>query len=149
LLLGIFLSKIPFVRFIAYGWIFVLILMQALKFFGNYQTSILATDSLAAKEYAVKIISKDANGKTYSVYVYSPSIYTYEYSYLFRWLVKKDVPYDPNLIGRQKDVYLIVPQVNKSVFDDFINYRTPQKLYKTVRTWSVPNGTVVLKRSLK
>jgi hypothetical protein len=148
LLLGIFLSKIPFVRFIAYGWVFVLIIIQGLNFFGNYQTSILTTDSLAAKEYAVKTISEDANGKIYSVYAYSPSIYTYEYSYIFRWLAEKNVPYDPNLIERQKDVYLIVPQVNKSVLDDFINYRAPQKLYKTVRTWTIPNGTVILKRTL-
>jgi hypothetical protein len=148
LLLGIFLSKITFVRFIAYGWVFVLIIIQAISFFGNYQTSVLTTDSLAAKEYAVKIISEDAKGKIYSVYVYSPSIYTYEYSYIFRWLVKKDVPYDPNIIERQKDVYLIVPQVNKSVLDDFINYRTPQKLYKTVRIWHILNGTVILKRTL-
>ena len=148
LLLGIFLTKIPFVRFIAYGLILILVIMQSIIFFGTLHTPILATDSLAAKEYIVKMIANDANSKAYNVYAYNPSIYTYEYSYLFRWLVGKDIPYDPASVKRQGDIYLILPQEKKSILEDFINYRTPSKLYKTVKTWSVPNGTFILKRSL-
>jgi len=111
------------------------------------KTSVLATDSLAAKEYMVKTISNDAKGKEYTVYAYSPSIYIYEYSYLFRWLTGKEIPYDPALIRPGKEVYLILPQDKKAVLNDFINYRTPVKLYQTVKTWTIPNGTLILKRS--
>jgi hypothetical protein len=148
LLLGILLSKIPFVQYAAYGWVFILVIMQVVNFSDTFKSSVLTTDSLAAKESVVKIITEDADRGTYSVYVYSPSIYSYEYSYLFRWLAGKDVPYDPNLIKRQKDIYLVLPKENKSILDDFVNYRTPQKLYKTVKTWTIPNETVILKRTL-
>jgi len=148
LLLGIFLSKIPYLKFAVYIWILFLIVMGAIGFLGSLKTSVLATDSLTTKEYMVKTISNDAKERGYAVYAYSPSIYTYEYSYLFRWLAGKDMPYDPALIKPQKDVYLILPQGKKAVLDDFINYRTPVKLYKTVKTWTIPNGTVILKRTV-
>jgi hypothetical protein len=148
LLLGIFLTKIPYIKFAAYVWILFLIVTQTMVFWGNLRVSALTSDSLAAKEYIVKTISDDAQGKAYAVYAYSPSIYTYEYTYLFRFLAKKDIPYDPALIKPRGDVYLILPQSKKAVLDDFINYRTPVKYYKTVKTWPIPNGTLVLKRTL-
>jgi len=148
LLLGIFLIKIPYIKFIAYGWILLLIVMGTIGLLGSLKTPVLATDSLIAKEYMVKTISNDAKGKGYSVYAYSPSIYIYEYSYLFRWLAGKEVPYDPALIRPGKEVYLILPPGKKAVLNDFINYRTPAKLYKTVKTWTIPNGTVILKRTV-
>jgi len=148
LLLGIFLIKIPYIKLAAYGWILFLIVMGTIGFLGSLKTSVLATDSLAAKEYMVKTISNDAKGKEYTVYAYSPSIYIYEYSYLFRWLTGKEIPYDPALIRPGKEVYLILPQDKKAVLNDFINYRTPVKLYQTVKTWTIPNGTLILKRSL-
>jgi hypothetical protein len=148
LVLGIFLTKIPYLKYVVYVWIVFLVLNQIISFQKNLNASVLTSDSLAAKEYMVKTISNNAKGKGYSVYAYSPSIYTYEYTYLFRWLAGKDMPYDPALIKPQQDVYLILPPEKKPVLDDFVNYRTPVKLYKTVKTWAIPNGTLILKRTL-
>jgi hypothetical protein len=94
LLLGIFLTKIPLIRIIAYVWIFILVLMQVINFSRILRTPILTSDSLATKEYVASSIIKNAKNKIFTVYVYNPSIYTYEYSYLFRWLAKKEIPYD-------------------------------------------------------
>ncbi len=148
LLLGIFLTKIPLLRYVAYGWILFLLAMQVVGFWTMLHTPVLGASSLTTKEYIVNTIAKDAKGKTYSVYAYSPSIYIYEYTYLFRWLASKDVPYDPSAIVREGDVYLILPPEKQSALDDFVNYRTPSKLYKTVKTLSIPDGTTILKRSL-
>ena len=148
LLLGVFLTKIPFIRYLVYVWILFLLCIQIMGFWGTIHTSILTADSLTTKEYIVNTIVKDANGKTYSVYAYSASIYVYEYTYLFRWLADKDVPYDPSAVKREGDVYLILSPEKQSLLDDFVNYRTPPKLYKTVKTFSIPNGTTILKRSL-
>jgi hypothetical protein len=148
LILGILLMKIPYVKFIAYAWILFLIVAGVINIFGSLKVSVLTTDSLVTKEYIVRTISDDAKGKIYSVYAYSPSIYTYEYSYLFRWLEGKEIPYDPSLIRPLGSIYLILPSDKKSTLDDFINYRTPTRLYKTVKTWTIPNGTAILKRDL-
>jgi hypothetical protein len=148
LLLGVFLTKIPFLRYVAYGWIVFLLVMQIVGFWTMLHTPVLGASSLTTKEYIVNTIAKDAKGKTYSVYAYSPSIYVYEYTYLFRWLANKDVPYDPSVIVKKGDVYLILSPDKQSALDDFVNYRTPSKLYKTVKTLSIPDGTIILKRSL-
>jgi hypothetical protein len=149
LLLGIFLTKIPLIKYVAYGGVLILLIMQILAFSAGLHTSLLATGSLVTKEYIVKTIAKDAGGKTYTVYAYSPSIYIYEYTYLFRWLAGKDVPYDPGAVVRKGNVYLILPPAKKSALDDFINYRTPAELYKTIETLSIPDGTIIIKRSLE
>jgi hypothetical protein len=148
LILGIFLTKIPFIKYVAYFWLFLIVLMQVISFSETLRTPILTTDSLATKEYVVNLIANDAKNKTYNVYAYNSSIYTYEYSYLFRWLGKKEVPYDPGLIKKQGDIYLILPKEKTSLLDDFINYRTPQNHYKTSKSWTIPNGALILKRSL-
>lgn len=148
LLLGIFLTKVPFIKFIVYGWILIMLITQTIGFAGMLRTSVLATDSLATKELTVKIIAENAKGQAYSVYAYSPSIYIYEYSYLFKWLAGKNIPYDPSMEKREKIVYLILPSAGQSVITDFIHFRTPDNLYKTVKIWSLPDGTSVMKRSL-
>jgi hypothetical protein len=148
LLLGIFLTKIPLIKYIAYVWVLILLITQIVTFSTGLHTSLLATGSLVTKEYIVKTIAKDANSKPYTVYAYSPSIYIYEYTYLFRWLASKNVPYDPGAVVREGSVYLILPSGGGSAIDDFINYRTPPKLYKTTETITMPGGTTILKRSL-
>jgi hypothetical protein len=52
------------------------------------------------------------------------------------------------LIKKEGDVYLILPKEKFFLLDDFINYRTPKNYYKTSESWTIPNGTQILKRSL-
>jgi len=146
LLLGIFLTKIPFAKFFAYCWIAILIAISIIVFLKNIDTPNPTANSLAAKEKIAKIIINDAGDKNYSVYAYNPSIYSYDYFYLSKWLAKKDVSYDPGLTKREGYVYLILPAEKKALIEDFINYRTPSKLYRTIRSWNMPDKTLVLKR---
>jgi hypothetical protein len=146
LLLGVFLTKIPLLRYVVYGWIIFLLVAQIMGFWGMLHAPVLGASSLMAKEAIVKTIANNANRKTYSVYAYSPSIYVYEYTYLFRWLANKDVPYDPSAVKREGSVYLILPSGKQSALDDFVNYRTPYKLYKTTAIWHNIDGVVIVKR---
>src|SRR5260370_32634779 len=54
-----------------------------------------ANGPLFTKEYITDTVALDAKGSPYTVFDYSPSIYQYEWSYLFKWRHAKDVPYDP------------------------------------------------------
>lgn len=88
----------------------------------------------------------DAKNTEYTVYVYSPSIYSYEYSYLFRFMANKEMSYDPGRIERKGTVYLILPPAQKAIIADFISYHSPSNEYKTAATWHIPDGTTILKR---
>ena len=146
MLLGFILSKLKPVRFVILIWVFYLTVAQVQGLVASYKIDPLTQSSLYTKEQEVKIIQKDAGNTVYAVYAYSPSIYTYEYSYLFRWLAKKDFSYDPAQIQKEKVTYLILPAGDKAKLDDFINYRTPVKVYTTIRKWHIPDGTTILKR---
>lgn len=91
----------------------------------------------------VNTIAADAQNTEYTVMAYSASIYMYEYSYLFRWLVNKDVPFDPSANPQSNVVYLIVPVEEDAKVKDFINYRTPQALYTSEKTWNMQFNKVI------
>lgn len=94
----------------------------------------------------VKTIASDANNADYTVYAYSPSIYIYEYSYLFRWLVNKNVPYDPGAIKQSSGiVYLILPPKKDALIMDFVHFRTPEAYYKNVKIWHTSGGVTIAK----
>ena len=146
LLVSFILSKIKMLRFVLFAWIIYLTFVQMQGFMQSFQFNRLKQPSLYTKEQEVKTIIKDAGKTNYAVFAYNPSIYTYDYSYLFRWLANKDFSYDPGFIQRKKITYLIIPAGDKAKIEDFIHYRTPEKEYKTARTWNTPDGTVILKR---
>jgi hypothetical protein len=91
---------------------------------------------ILAQKYIVNTIVNDSNSD-YSYYAYSPSIYSHEYDYLFKWLD------EDRLKENASTTYLIIPKVNESIKQDFINYRAPGEKYKETRKWQVPDGSVI------
>jgi len=104
--------------------------------------------NLAAEEEIVKKIHNESGGSDYVVFAYSPSIYTYEYSYVFKWLYNKDVPYRPEFNPQDsKTVFLIIPpDMPWAKIDDFINFRTPPASYKTLQQFKQKDRSIILKR---
>jgi hypoxanthine phosphoribosyltransferase len=70
----------------------------------------------------------------------------YEYTYLFKWLAHKNVPYDPSNHSMSNTVYLIVPNKGDEKVKYFINYRTPDTTFTTERSWKMEFNTI-LKRT--
>ncbi len=98
------------------------------------------------KEVVQQIIS-DVRNSNYTVFAYNTSTYSYEYSYLFKWLAEKDVPYDPGTNNHKADtLYLILshPEDPKQV--DFIHFRAPDHRYKETKTWQVGPELFIFKR---
>ncbi len=151
LLVGVLMERVNVFRIFILLWTLVLLLQFAMSFPGH-----IATDpkkipgDLASEEGIVRQIAADSGKGTYTVYAYSPSIYMYEYSYLFKWMEKKDFSYDPGKVQREGTVYLILPpHVKQALYDNFIHYRTPPHDYKTTGIWTMPDGSTIIKRENK
>ncbi len=151
LLLGLIMRKLRLAKILFLVWAIVILATSYSNFFIKPRPSVLSYDSLAKKEFIVKLINQDAKGSAYTVFAYNPAIYTYDYSYLFDWLAGKDMSYDPGQIKEREDtVYLIIQKTDPGIFQDYINVHAPDNLYKTTKKWKIADGTVVLKReSLK
>ena len=95
--------------------------------------------TLVAKETVVKTVVVSAGPRPYTVAAYSPSIYSFDYDYLFRWLAPHRT--SPGL------VYLIIPPgTSPAVREDFIHYKTPDKDYRFGETKTMPDNTEIIQR---
>lgn len=140
LLLGKILSKSAILRIILGFFAFFLLITTLISFFRELRPKYLTIPSLASKESITRFIIADSNASPFTVFAYSPAIYTFDYDYLFSWLgVKKD----PDA----KNTYLIIPPTTPAIYLDFINYKTPEKTYQTVFEKIMPDGTTVIKRT--
>jgi hypothetical protein len=148
LLLGIFLNRSKYFQIVLSIWVIYMIASSSFTFLQslNGHAERIA-GNLAAEEQIVKKIQAEGKNSTYVVFAYSPSIYIYEYTYLFKWLYQKDVPYDPGQVQPGSDVvYLIIPNSAKSMYNSFIEYRASSKQYKTEKSWNMSDGTVIVQR---
>ncbi|MFS8158864.1 MAG: hypothetical protein ACMG6E_01375 [Candidatus Roizmanbacteria bacterium] len=146
--LALFGSKSALVKKILMVWVIIICASNSLAFYKSINQNHLVDSSLSVKEKVVDTIIKDAGAASYTVFDHSPSIYQYDYSYLFKWKADKDVPYDPGTI--QKDapaIYLIMTNVSSDDQRAFLGYRTPEANYKTSRQWTFQGNTKVIKRS--
>lgn len=134
-------SKIPLFKKLLFVWTIFIIVINFYQLANNSHEKITGFEQQIA---VVKTINQDANGSDYSIYAYSASIYIYNYTYLFKWLLNKNIPYDPSLVKRGNLVYLIVPSKEDAFIKDFIHNRAPEKEYAVSKTWRIEN-TIVIK----
>jgi hypothetical protein len=147
LFIGIVVKKNILLKTLLVIWTIVITISQIPTLKNNLYQHSVSGASIAGEKRIVQTIKDDAKVHPYTVFAYSPSIYMYEYSYLFKWLAQKDVPYDPGSISANAEtIYLIVPTTLDGKVTDFIHNRTPERNYKTVKTWQNVEGTTILKR---
>ena len=146
LLLGVVVSRIKVLSYLLIAWTIFLCVVWSGGFVSSLYVNPLSRGSLYTKEYIVHTIQQNAGKHEYTVFVYNPAIYTYEYNYLFRWITGNEFSYDPGQIQRKGIVYIVLPQAKEVIRTDFIHFHTPDRLYKTTKTWQIPDGTTILKR---
>jgi hypothetical protein len=145
--LALIAHKIAIFRYVLLIWVGILLITQSIGFVQSFSIDYLSFDTLKKKEYIVQTIASDAGDNSYTVYIYNPGIYTYDFAYLFQWLAHKNVPYDPGQIKKEGDtIYLVIPKTSQAIFDDFVNYRSPKDQYMTANTWNIADGTVIIRR---
>ncbi len=147
LLLGLIVKHFKILRGLLSVYVVFVILINIVSFATFLKSAInepYIIISLQTKIHVLDLIKKDAK-ENYSVFVYDPAIYTYDYDYLSKWYLKKNV-----LKNREdasgKASYLIIPKTSNAVRQDFINNKTPPEKYITDKTWNIPEGTQIIKR---
>jgi hypothetical protein len=149
LLLGLIIEKVRIFKALLFIWLFFLTAIFLISPQNTLRINpTIVSGNLASEMQIVKKINSDSEQKPYTVFVYSPSIYSYEYSYLFKYLYNNNVPYNPSLNPEDSSLSYIVfpPQVPKAIYDDFIHYRTPTSEYKTTEQFEMPDKSIILKR---
>lgn len=147
LLIALVIKKMILMRALFIAWAIYIFIAGVGNFAGQLIEGKKQIVGLNEGVEVVKNIEKDAAGKPYSFFAYSPSIYIYEYSYIYRWLYDKDVPFDPGLMPKDsRIVYVVVPEDNNNPNEGFISYVAPNKKYKTIKTWKIGNNINILKR---
>lgn len=147
LIIGWVVSKLKIPEVIITILIFIILFLHIYDLAKSWNNDPLKIPSLYFKESIVQTIFEDSRGKKFAFFAYSPSIYTYDYDYLFEWKKKS---YPDTIIGSPKEIptiYLIIPKADQSIVDDFVTYRTPDKVYKTDKIWKFDEGTIILKRN--
>lgn len=143
LLFTFLISKSTFLLRISALWTIVVLISQLIIFFHSVFGPPL---NFANEKRAAETIIKDAKTENYIVFAYNPSIYSYQYTYLFKWLAGKDIPYDP--AKNQPDAslqYLIIPEKQTPQVVDFTHFRSPDDHYTTTHKWN-DHGLLIIKR---
>lgn len=147
LLIGVFVNKINFTKVILALWVGYLTINNIKPALFPKEFNPYTLSSLKTKEYIVDTVYKDTNKNKFTVFVYSPAIYTYDYDYVFSWYGKDKYGYVPDREINNNNVYLIIPKTDPAVLEDFIHYKTPDNSYKTEKQWNIDDGTTIIKRA--
>lgn len=115
-----------------------------------YKTSIYdyydygGTAKMKGKLDALDYIYKDANGKPFGLFFFSPPIYTYPYDYLLDWYGRAKYNYVP--YNEKKGVFylLIEPDAQRLWYKGWLE--TVIKTGKVIETKTLPSGFIVQKR---
>lgn len=105
------------------------------------------SSNYGSKKKTVQLIYRDAKKPPFTVLVYDPAIYTFDYDYLFTYL-GETYGFEPSRTkGDDRTVYVVLPETNnKGAEQSFADYHTPESQYRTVKRWVTEDRTVVLKR---
>jgi len=147
LLIGIIIKKIKLLKNLLIIWVAYLTLLNLYSLLFPHKINPYSISSLKTKKCIVDKIYQDAQKRPFTVFIYSPSIYTYDYDYIFSWYGKDKYSYTPDKEPiNERPIYLIIPKTTLAIKEDFINYRTPNRSYKTVANWNIEDGTEIIKR---
>lgn len=139
LLIGLFVSKFKLIKLLVGILLVYIVVSSLLSYIRSYRLDPYLVPNLITKEHEVDTIIKDADKRNFLYFAYNPAIYTWDYDYIFS-LRKYARPSDSSL------VYLIIPPADSSKLLDFVDYRTPNAIYKTTKRWLIGDGTIIFKR---
>lgn len=147
LFFGILINHISILKYLLALWVSFLMLSAFIDSISPNQISLYTLPTFASKKRIVEKIFIDAGYDPFALYVYSPAIYTYDYDYLFNWLGSEKFKKLPiKSLENARFIYLIIPPTTSGILNDFIQYRTPDTLYRTMNKWIYEEGTTVIKR---
>lgn len=129
---------------IAFG-LFALGLKNAIRTFNYDYKDYGGTAKIKGKENLIDTIYKDANGKKFSLFFFSPPVYTYPYDYLVWWYGLKKYGYLPT--QEKKGVFYLAIEPDGSKPWSYKGWlETVIKTGKILETKTLPSGFIIQKR---
>lgn len=145
LFLGVFINRHIVLKLAGLISVIILFIFKIFNF--TFTDSVVFDESLKSKEIAVNTIIKDANNQNFTVFAFSPSIYTFEFDYLFKNRNLNNLN-DLNKINPEI-VYIIFEKNKLYDIKGFIESKTDSKKYQTTKTLKTSNGTLIYRREFK
>lgn len=139
------IKKNRFLEYIFLFWALVILISQII-FFSKSFSKHTNPGELMAKKSNVEFILKDTKNFSYMYYAKNPSIYTYDYDYLFRWVGEEEKKYSQPSLDKATNIYIIVPYDVRNDKVGFTLNRTPDNQYYTSNQWIREDGTIIIKR---
>lgn len=148
--LAMLIAKSKITRYILATWAIIMLVSNTKTFILTLDFDPLQIPSLTSKKSIVNLIYIDSGDQPFTAFAFSPAIYTFDFDYLFIWLSQKNNKAQPlKEIEENVPVYLIIPEADKDAELDFINYKTPNAEFETLKEWRTPDNTLILKRTKK
>lgn len=138
-------KKNRILQYVIFSWA-ILLLISKIFLFTQSLMKENGQGELMAKKSNVEFIINDTKDSTFAYFAKNPSIYSYDYDYIFRWIgeVKKKYPNQNPVTA--VNTYIIVPEDVKNDKVGFTLNRTPDEKYYTAFQWLREDGTMIIKR---
>ncbi|HUQ85032.1 MAG TPA: hypothetical protein VM077_01800 [Candidatus Limnocylindrales bacterium] len=146
LFLGIAARKFVVLKYFMLFGVILLTMLSIVKLSREFYLDPYKISSLATKEHIAKTIYDDIGNDKFSVYIFSPATYTPDFDYLLMWEGEKRIKKNMIIDRNSKFAYLIIPWTTDDLRADFIDNRTPNAKYKTIKSWHIADETLIIKR---
>lgn len=138
--------KIPALRYLFIAFVLVVFLERA-----NTEVAAMNKKSTlpnyATKREAVDTIYRDNPPRQFTVFVYDPAIYTYDFDYIFNMYGEKYGFLPDRTKPGDRVSYVVLPATKDTgALTSFTDYYTPSKEFITKKKWTMTDGTVILRR---
>lgn len=100
---------------------------------------------IKGKEEAIDFIYKEAGGKPFNLFIFSPPIYTYPYDYLLSWYAKKKYGYVPGT-EKKGTAFLLIETDFRRPWRSNGWLETVIKTGTIIHTWTLPTGFIIQER---
>ncbi len=138
-------KKNRILQYVLFSWAIILLISRMVLFNQSFMKE-NNQGELMAKKSIVEFILNDTRNSTFTYFVKNPSIYTYDYDYIFRWIGEKNKKLPNQNSSQAINTYIIVPEDVKNDKIGFTLNRTPDEKYYTSSEWVREDKTIIIKR---
>ncbi|MFA6533385.1 MAG: hypothetical protein WCT22_05345 [Patescibacteria group bacterium] len=138
-------KKNRILQYILFSWAVILLISKIVLFTQSYMKE-NGQGELMAKKSNVEFILNDTKNSSFVYFAKNPSIYSYDYDYIFRWIGNEKNLYPNQNPDKAKNIYIIIPEDVKNDKVGFTLNRTPDEKYYTASEWLREDKTIIIKR---
>lgn len=138
-------KKNRILQYVLFSWAIILLISRMVLFSQSFMKQ-NNQGELMAKKSNVEFILNDTKNLSFAYFAKNPSIYTYDYDYIFRWIGEEKNQYPDQSPGQAVNTYIIVPDDVKNDKVGFTLNRTPDEKYYTASEWMRGDRTMIIKR---